>query len=257
MSNSSVHYEERDGVAIITYDRQERRNAWDVAMYREVVEAIQRANASDAVGAIVITHAGPVFCAGADFKGAPPPPDPVTGRSPNIAEVSMQQDSSWLHLLSESKPSIGAFHGACVGLGATQILPFDIRIGGESSTYAFPFLALGYMPELGCTALLPQIVGYARAVDICLSSAKLDAREAHRIGLITRLTADDQVLNEAIKLAMAIAKYPRLQTALTRRLFRENATERNLNTLLGREFEAFVTMFKAIKKGDKDAQKNG
>jgi 2-(1,2-epoxy-1,2-dihydrophenyl)acetyl-CoA isomerase len=168
----------------------------------------------------------------------------------------MAQDASWLHLLMKSKPSIGAFSGACIGLGATQILPLDLRIGGQSSTYAFPFLALGFMPELGCTALLPQLVGYGRAVDICLSAATLDAEEALRIGLISRLVPDDQVLGEALKLAGKIAKYPRLQTSLTRNLLRVNAREYDINMLLDRETCAFEEMFRAIRSGDPMARKN-
>src|SRR5690606_23632514 len=149
--------------------------------------------------AIVITHEGPVYCAGTDFKATPEPPDPKTGRSPNIAMVSMAQDDSWLHLLARSKPSIGAIRGAAIGLGVTQILPFDIRIGGEGSTYAFPFLRLGTMPELGCTALLPRLVGYGRAVQICLTAATLDAKKAESVGLIAEVVPDDKVLERAIE----------------------------------------------------------
>src|SRR3546814_4326600 len=66
------------------------------------------------------------------------------------------QDKGWIHLLVRSKRMVGAVHGAAIGLGVTQLLPMDIRIGGEGSTWSFPFLSLGYMPELGCTALLPR-----------------------------------------------------------------------------------------------------
>ncbi|MGE5501158.1 MAG: enoyl-CoA hydratase/isomerase family protein, partial [Ignavibacteriales bacterium] len=84
MTYETLHYEERGSVAVITYDRQERRNAWNVPMYREAVAAIERANAAENIGAIVLTHAGPVFCSGTDFKAAPEPPDSVTGKSPNV-----------------------------------------------------------------------------------------------------------------------------------------------------------------------------
>ena len=243
----TIRFEQAGRAAVITYDRQERRNAWNVPMYREIVAAIERANADEGVGAIVITHDGPVFCAGTDFKAAPEPPDPKTGRSPNIAMTSMAQDHSWLHLLARSKPTIGAIRGAALGLGVTQILPFDIRIGGVGSTYAFPFLKLGFMPELGCTALLPRLVGYGRAVQICLTSATLDSAEAERIGLITSVHPDDEVLPRAIEMAQQIAAYPPLQTRLTRDLLRENAGEHDFNVLLQRETDAFITMFKAMK----------
>lgn len=245
MSYETIRYEQTGRVAVITYDRQERRNAWSVPMYREVVAAVERANADDGVGAIVFTHEGPIYCAGTDFKAQPEPQDPQTGRSPNIAMISMAQDKSWLHLLARSKPSIGAIRGKAMGLGVTQILPFDIRIGGESSSYDFPFLKLGVMPELGCTALLPRLVGYGRAVQICLTSASLSAQEAERIGLIAEVAPDDQVLDRALAMGELIAGYPRLQTQLTRDMIRENADEHDFNTLLKRETDAFITMFRA------------
>ncbi|ACG78938.1 enoyl-CoA hydratase/carnithine racemase [Phenylobacterium zucineum HLK1] len=257
MSYETLRYEERGRVAVITYDRQERRNAWNPPMYREAVAAIERANASADVGAIVITHDGPVFCAGTDFKAEPEPPDPQTGRRPNVATLSMAQDASWLHLLARSKPTIGAIRGAAIGLGVTQILPFDIRIGGASSTYSFPFLSLGLMPELGCTALLPRLVGYGHAVDICLSSAKLSAQEALDIGLITRVAGDDDVVAEAVALGEKLAAAPALQMQLTRELLRENSGEHDANVVLARETEAFVTMFRAAKEAKKKAAAEG
>lgn len=247
MTYETLHYEERDRVAIITYDRQQRRNAWNVPMYREVVDAIARANACDAIGAIILTHRGPIYCSGTDFKAEPEPKDPITGHRPNIATLSMAQDDSWLHLLARSKPVIGAIAGAAIGLGATQLLPLDIRIGAESSSYAFPFLALGTLPELGCTALLPRLVGYGRAVDICLSSRTLSAREALDIGLITRVVPDAELLDQALALGEKLADVPPLQMRLARDLLRANAGEHDANILLDRETRAFVTMFKAAR----------
>lgn len=243
-----VKYEREGRVAVITYDNQKRRNAWSVPMYRAAVAAIERANGDDAVGAIVITHDGPVYCAGADIKAPPEPPDPVTGRSPNVATLAMAQDQSWLHILERSKPTIGAIRGAAIGLGITQILPFDIRVGGVNSTYGFPFLKLSLMPELGCTALLPRLVGYGRAMQICLTAATLDASEALRIGLITDVIEEDRVLSEAIVIAENIAKLPTLQTNLTRDLIRQNAGESDANVFLQRETDAFIEMFRARKR---------
>jgi enoyl-CoA hydratase/carnithine racemase len=244
---ATLQYEVRDRVGVITYDRQERRNAWNVPMYREVVRAVELANADEGVGAIVFTHTGPIFSAGSDFKAEPEPKDPVTGRRPNVATLSMAEENSWLDLLARSKPSIAAIEGAAIGMGVTQILPMDIRIGSESSTYSFPFLQLSVMPELGCTGLLPRLVGYGRALDICLSAAKLDAAEALRIGLITRVVAEGAVLEAAVELGRRIAGYPALQVALTRKLFADNALESDDRVILKREIAAFVTMLKAAK----------
>jgi enoyl-CoA hydratase/carnithine racemase len=248
-SYETIHYEQRDGVAVITYDRQARRNAWSAPVYREIVAAIETANAEADIGAIVLTNAGPVFCAGVDSKAAPEPPDPVTGRSPTVATLSMAQDASWLHLLAASKPVVVAVGGAAIGLGVTQILAADVRIGAASSTYGFPFLALNTMPELGCTALLPRLVGLGRATDILLSARTLDAQEALAIGLITRISPDDRLLDEAVALARQMGAYPALQMKLTKGLLHANAAETDVNALLAREREAFVTLFRARRAG--------
>ena len=247
MEYENIRYETRGAVAVSTYARQERRNAWSPPLYRETEHAIEAANADDAVGAIVLTHEGPIYCAGTDFKGGPEI-DPETGKKLNIAQICMMQDTGWIHLLARSKPMIGAVHGMAMGLGVTQLLPMDIRIGGESSTWSFPFLQLGFMPELGCTALLPRLVGYGRALDICLTSQKLTAREAKEIGLITRVVADDKVIEEAVALGEKLASVPRLQMQLTREMFRKNALEPDTNTYLRTETDAFIEMLRAAKR---------
>lgn len=246
MDYKNIRYEVRGAVAVIAYDRQERRNAWSPALYRETEHAIGRANADDAIGAIVLTHEGPVFCAGSDIKGGPEV-DPETGEKRNIAQICMMQDSGWIHLIARSKPVIGAVRGAAIGLGVTQLLPLDIRIGGEGSTWSFPFLKLGFMPELGCTALLPRLVGYGRALEICLTSRKLDAAEALESGLITRVVPDPQVVDEAVAIGEQLAAVPALQMQLTRRLFRDNALEPHANMFLQRESAAFIELFRALK----------
>jgi 2-(1,2-epoxy-1,2-dihydrophenyl)acetyl-CoA isomerase len=173
-----VRFEERDRVAVVTVDRPDRRNAWSVPLYRELTAAIRRANSSDAIGAIVLTSVGSVYSAGVDRKAPTEPPD-ETGRRPNVGSEAMTPDRSWLHLMRESKPVVAAVTGAAVGLGVTHLLAVDIRVAARSATFSFPFLRLGAMPELGCSALLPRLVGEGRAVDLCLR-----ARAVHDGGLL-------------------------------------------------------------------------
>ena len=245
MDFAAIRYETSAAVALITYDRQERRNAWDLAMYREIVAAIEAANADPAVGAIVVTNAGPVFCAGADFKASPGPPDPETGRRPTMASEAMARDTGWLHLLARSKPTVAAIDGLATGLGVTHALAFDLRIASGNSRFGFPFLKLGTMPELGSTALLPAMVGRGRALHLCLTAAEIDAAEAERIGLIGEVCPQATVLDRAMDLAGRLAAYPALQLGLTRQLFAANAREADPNAVLRRESDAFVSMFRA------------
>jgi 2-(1,2-epoxy-1,2-dihydrophenyl)acetyl-CoA isomerase len=247
VSYQTIRYDRRGKVALITYDRQERRNAWNVPMYREIVAAIEAANADDEVRAIVITNDGPVFCSGVDFKAPPEDKDPVTGIRPNVATLSMAPDDSWIHLIRRSKPVICAINGAAIGAGITQILAADIRVGSKSSTYAFPFTSLGLMPEIGATALLAQLVGLGRAMDLALTAGKLDAADAERIGLITRVFDDETLVEEAVALGERLAGYPAFTLKKTKDLVYANAGEVDVNAYLARETEAFVELYRANK----------
>lgn len=247
MAYEMIRYETRGAVAIVTYDRQDRRNAWNVPMYREIVDAVETANASEAVRAIVLAAEGPVFCSGVDIKTPPEPKDPVTGRRVSIGTETMAQDNSWVHLMERSKPVIAAVRGKALGLGVSHILAADVRVGGEGSSYGFAFLKRGTMPEVGATALLPRLVGFGRAMDLCLSAEEIDGAEAYRIGLISRLVPDEQVLETAIAVAERIGEFLPFQVKLTKDLINANATEGDANTYLGRETDAFVAMFRARK----------
>jgi enoyl-CoA hydratase/carnithine racemase len=238
-------YEVDGDVAVITYDRPERRNAMNVPMYRALTAAVEKANADDAVGAMVFTHTGPVFCAGTDLKATPEPKDPVTGVRPSVATLGMADDTSWIHLMQRSKPSVVALNGLAVGLGVTHILACDLRIGSPLAVLSFPFLAVGTMPEYGFSALLPRMVGFAAAMEICLTSAKLDAQQALAKGLLSRIVPEEALRTEAVALASTLARLPAMQTRLTRQLLHANAAEPDLNTVLTRERDAFVTLFRA------------
>ena len=103
------------------------------------------------------------------------------------------------------------------------------------------------MPEYGCTALLPRLVGYGRAVDICLTAQTLTASQAEAIGLITRVVPDDELLEQALVLGEQLAGFPELPMSLTRSMLQANATEGDLNAVLKTERDAFVTFIKSVR----------
>lgn len=244
----TVHYEQSGRVAVISYDRPERRNAWNVDCARETVEAVRRANADPGIGAIVLTGEGDTFCAGADLKEAPQY-DPDTGRRLTPATFTMGKgDRNWIALLAESKPVIVAVNGAAVGIGATHTLAADIRIAAESASFSFPFLKLGAMPECGATALLPRIVGAGRALDLILRSATVSATEALNFGLVTAIYPDADLRTQAIALASQLAELPALQVKLTKRMFLENSCASDVDAIMFNESKAFIELIKALKK---------
>ena len=162
--------EERGKVALISFNRPDSRNAWNVALVRELMAAVRQANASEAVGAIVLTGEGSVYCAGADIK-APPEPKDENGRRPNPSTLTMGQgDANWLKLLLESKPVIVALNGPAVGLGATLVLLWSggCLIGGLQFLAAGAFFRLMIQLEENTRAtaqLLDEVRARVHAVD--------------------------------------------------------------------------------------------
>jgi 2-(1,2-epoxy-1,2-dihydrophenyl)acetyl-CoA isomerase len=235
-------------VALISYDRPARRNAWSVVLVQETIAAITRANADPEVGAILLTAQGAVFCSGADLKEAPEY-DAETGRRLTPATFTMGRgERNWITFLAQSKPVIAAVNGPAVGIGATHILAADMRIAAESASFSFPFLRLGAMPECGSTALLPRLVGTGRAVDLLLRGATVSASEALNIGLVTAVHPDEQLRAAAIALAQQIAALPSLQVGLTKRMLFGNAGAVDADAIMQTENAAFVELLQALKK---------
>lgn len=247
MAYQYILYEETGAVAVITYNRPDKRNAWNSGIVLEAIEAFKRANANDAIRAIVLTGAGQAYCAGADTKT--PEPKDANGRTVHAATYSMGKgEHNWMNLLEKSKPTIIAVNGPAVGIGCTHTLAADIRIAAASATFSFPFVRLGAMPECGSTGLLPRIVGFGRAMDLCLRAATITAEEAQRIGLVSSVHPDAELRDAAITLAQQIAGYPPVQVKLTKGLLYANVEERSSDEILKRENAAFLEMFTTLRK---------
>jgi 2-(1,2-epoxy-1,2-dihydrophenyl)acetyl-CoA isomerase len=244
----SIRCQRLGKVALISYDRAARRNAWSVSCVRETIAAIRQANADSSVGAIVLTGEGTTYCAGADLKDEPEY-DPVTKRRLNPGVLTMGSgDGNWVSLLSGSKPLIAAINGPAIGIGATHTLAADVRLAAQSASFSFPFLRLGAMPECGSTALLPRLVGYGRALNILLRSATLSADEALNIGLVSEVIPDAQLRDAALSLAEKIAGLPPLQVKLTKRMLANNAGTADPDSIMRTESEAFIELLRTLKQ---------
>ncbi|MES2986372.1 MAG: enoyl-CoA hydratase/isomerase family protein [Pseudomonadota bacterium] len=245
---AAILYERVGRVALLTYNRPERRNAWSVEAVQATVAAIKRANADAEVGAIVLTGRGSVFCAGADLK-EPTSHDPETGRRLSPARFTMGTgDHNWISLLAGSKPVIFALNGAAVGIGATQTLAGDIRIAARSASFSFPFLKLGAMPECGSSALLPRLIGAGRATDILLRSARVSAEEALQIGLVTGVYPDEELRDAALALGQTLAEMPPVQMQLTKKMLLANAVNADPDSIMRIESDAFVELLRTLKR---------
>ena len=237
MDYTTIRYELRDDVALITLQRPERLNAWTPRMSEEQVDAIERANADPAVGAIVMTGAGRGFCAGADMQdtfqtrldGVDPGNDTAHGQGGLPAGVD------WVALLRESKPMVAAVNGAAVGVGMTMILPFDVIVASTQAKFGMFFIRMGIVPELASTHFLVQRMGFGRASEMCLSGRLLPAQEAFDAGLADRLVAPEALLDTATTVARDMGANPGPQLRMIKELLTRNACETDLREAQRRE----------------------
>jgi 2-(1,2-epoxy-1,2-dihydrophenyl)acetyl-CoA isomerase len=235
-------------VAVIAYNRIDRRNAWSVTCVRETIAAIHAANANAEVGAIVLTGEGATYCGGADLKEGKEY-DPETGLRLTAASFTMGSgDDNWIGLLSRSKPVVAAVNGPAVGIGATHTLAADIRVAARSASFSFPFLRLGAMPECGSTALLPRLIGTGRATAVLLRSRTISAEEALAWGLVTDVFPDEELRANAIAIAQELAHLRPLQVSLTKRMLNANAACSDEEAIMRAESRAFVELFKTMKQ---------
>jgi enoyl-CoA hydratase/carnithine racemase len=234
---TTIRYEVRDEVGLITLQRPERLNAWTPRMSEEQVDAIERANADPAVGAIVMTGAGRGFCAGADMQdtfqtrldGVDPGNDTAHGQGGLPAGVD------WVALLRESKPMVAAVNGAAVGVGMTMILPFDVIVASTQAKFGMFFIRMGIVPELASTHFLVQRMGFGRASEMCLSGRLVSAQEAFDAGLAVRLVAPEALLDTATTVARGMGANPGPQLRMIKELLTRNACETDLREAQRRE----------------------
>jgi enoyl-CoA hydratase/carnithine racemase len=232
-----IRSERRGDVQLVTLDRPDRLNAWTPRMAEELADAFEAANHDPAVGAIVVTGEGRGFCAGADMEATFSVR--IAGGDPgaNTAEGQggMPAGLDWVRLCRTSKPLIAAVNGAAVGIGMTMILPFDVLLAAEPARFGMFFIKVGLVPELASTQLLVQRVGFGHASELCLSGRLWSSSEALAAGLVERVLAADQLVDEAVDLGAAIAANPAPQLQMIKQLLTANAVEGDLDEAQRRE----------------------
>lgn len=224
---TQISYDVDDRVATITLDRPDRLNAFTPTMARELIAAYDRADADDAVRAIVLTGRGRGFCAGADLGrgGAsfdPTDPQRAADRAGVGTIGGVVRDGGGtvtMRMAALRTPVIAAVNGPAVGIGATMTLPADIRLAGSSARFGFVFARRGLVPEAASSWFLPRIVGVSRAMEWAATGRVFDAAEALDGRLVSRVLPDDELLGAAYAIAREIAdNTSAVSVALTRQL---------------------------------------
>lgn len=190
-----------DGVAVVVLDRPERLNAIDEALFEALPAVFDELGGEADVRAVVLTGAGRGFCSGLDLQADPPPSELAAART------WMQGTHRGPRGLYElAQPAIAAVNGAAAGGGLGLALACDIRIAAPAASFSAPFVRMGLTPDFGVSGLLPRAIGTEAALELLLTGRKVDADEALRLGLISRVA--DDALEASVAVAERIASMP-------------------------------------------------
>ena len=211
----------RDGVATLTLNRPEARNALSDELTPALRRMIARLGNDPSVGALVITGAGTAFCAGGDVKGmgAGRGPGRTTERTADEAVLELQQRQRTLTgvLVGLPVPTIASLPGPAAGAGLSIALACDIRFAAASSFVTTGYARIGLTGDYGINWLLTRLVGTAKARELMFTADRVDARTCLRIGLVNRIYADESLRSETASFAARLAAGPREAIALIKR----------------------------------------
>ncbi|HYL88418.1 MAG TPA: enoyl-CoA hydratase/isomerase family protein [Burkholderiales bacterium] len=207
--------EDKGTVRIITLNRPEKRNALDTALTRDLLEALRKADAEEGMHCVVLTGAGPGFCAGADlseFKGLK---DPKAAEA--RAELTMQ-----LHLAFSKMdtPVVTAINGAAMGGGAGLAIAGDMAVMAESASIGYPETKHGIVAAIVMANLVRQ-VGHKAAFELVALGEPIGAARALELGMVNRAVPDAKLMEEALAIAQKLAAVSRPAMAHTKSLFHE------------------------------------
>jgi enoyl-CoA hydratase len=197
MSYTTILKEIQGRVALITLNRPEALNALNSALISELNHALDELESNRDIGCIVLTGSAKAFAAGADIK------EMAELKYPQIYLDDLFSDSD--RVANRRKPIIAAVAGFALGGGCELALMCDFILAADNAKFGQPEIKLGVLPGMGGTQRLTRAVGKAKAMEMCLTGRLIDAVEAERAGLVARIVPQDQLLEEALKVAQTIA----------------------------------------------------
>src|SRR6476620_813426 len=203
--------ESKGAVGIITLNRPKMLNALSFGVFREIAAAVDDLEADDAIGCIVVTGSEKAFAAGADLKEMQPKGF-IDMFSEDFAAIGGDRVARC------RKPTIAAVAGYALGGGCELAMMCDFIIAADTARFGQPEVKLGTIPGAGGTQRLPRAVSKAKAMDMCLTARMMDAAEAERAGLVSRVVAADKLLDEALAAAKKIAAQSPLAVMMNKEL---------------------------------------
>jgi enoyl-CoA hydratase len=198
----NIRCERRGAVGIITLHRPQALNALNAALIGELAAAVDEFERDGAIAAIVLTGNDKAFAAGADVKE-------MVGKTYPETYLDDFITVGWERVAQCRKPIIAAVAGFALGGGCEIAMMCDIVIAADTARFGQPEITLGTMPGAGGTQRLPRFIGKAKAMDLCLTGRMMDAAEAERAGLVSRVVPAADLLAEAVKIAERISEMSR------------------------------------------------
>jgi 2-(1,2-epoxy-1,2-dihydrophenyl)acetyl-CoA isomerase len=220
MEYHNIKVEVKDAVQVITLNRPEVLNSFNLPMAREVQDALAVAAADDAIRAVLITGEGRGFCAGQDlaavkFEESKP--------SPDVGEVVRSQYNPIIRAIRRlEKPVVCAVNGVAAGAGANMAFACDLVFASTEASFIQSFCRIGLIPDSGGTFLLPRLVGVARASGLALLGGKVGAAQAKDWGLIWDTCEPASLMPRALEVATSLATQPTRGFGLTKQAFNES-----------------------------------
>ncbi|MEZ5607462.1 MAG: enoyl-CoA hydratase-related protein [Burkholderiaceae bacterium] len=218
-TSTDVLYEEQGAVAVLTLNRPASLNSFTRSMHRALWAALDRVEGNKAIRALVLTGAGRGFCAGADLSEFDFADGPDLEKRADPGPVIDQAfNPTTRRLMQVRVPTVCAVNGVAAGAGASVAMACDVTIAAPTASFIQAFSKIGLVPDSGGTWFLPQRVGLARAMALCLTGDKLSAQDAKAMGMIWDV--QDDALSAAKAMAERLAAMPTRALVATRHLLR-------------------------------------
>lgn len=224
MSHQKILLERRDRIALVTLNQAEARNPLDDETVEEFLAVIEAINADVNLSCMVLTGAGPAFCAGGNLKDMRDRRGLFSGTPAEMRrkyQHGIQRIPMAMHDLEV--PAIAAVNGHAIGAGCDLAMMCDIRLASSNASFAESFLRVGLVSGDGGAWYLPRVVGLSRAFEMAFTGDPVNAEEAHRAGFVSRVVEPAALLDAAIELAGRIARQPPQALRMMKRLIRHGA----------------------------------
>ena len=210
---SSILFIKENNIAIIKLNRPDKFNSFNREMALSMQEALNDAKNDSVIRAIYISGEGKAFCAGQDLAEA------IDPNGPGIKKIVEEHYNPIIKLIRAiEKPVVCAVNGVAAGAGANIALACDVTVASKSASFIQAFSKIGLIPDSGGTFFLPRLIGLGKASALMMMGDKVGAEEASQMGMIYKFFEDDQLQQEAIKIAQTLATMPTVGLGLTKRL---------------------------------------